>query len=121
MHKDCEGVMGGDYASGRSSKLELKYRYMVRARVAADAIRKHLYDTEIPRVLDFGAADGRTLLELRELLGAGSFTGLEYSTELIQYAKNLPADTQIIQGDVTDLPDSINSQAYDVVIALAIL
>lgn len=120
-NQQLKGVMTTDYARGRHLRKELKYRYMVRARVAANAVQKYLSKTEDIRVLDFGAADGRTLLEIRKLLGPGSFTGIEHSPELISFADKLPMDTQLVQGDVTNLPEYIKSQTFDVVIALALL
>ncbi len=64
------GVMGADYAQGRVDKLYLNYRYRVRAQVGVQGYLTHhrTLDSDM-RVLELGAAEGRTLLHIRELLG----------------------------------------------------
>ena len=64
------GVMGRDYAAGRTSKLYLNYRYRVRAQVAVNGYGHfhHLYGQPL-NVLELGAAEGRTLVHMRSLLG----------------------------------------------------
>src|SRR3989338_7654145 len=92
-----------EYALGRQEKPHLIFRYKVRARVAADAVKKHLNPNGLLCVLDLGAAEGLTLLEMRSLLGEGVYTGIESSDELIQSAPALPDNVEIIKGDATRL------------------
>ena len=68
--------MGADYAAGRGKKPYMRYRYRVRAAVAVDAFHERQPKRDEYRVLDLGAADGRTLLYMRGLLGdMGRFDG----------------------------------------------
>jgi 2-polyprenyl-3-methyl-5-hydroxy-6-metoxy-1,4-benzoquinol methylase len=120
MNDSYDGVMDGDYAIRRENTKYIKYRYKVHAGVTANAIKRYSQNDQ-PRVLDFGAADGRTLLELRSLIGCGNFTGIEYSKELLHHADHLSTHIHILFGDVNKLPKSIKNQRFDVVIALAIL
>jgi 2-polyprenyl-3-methyl-5-hydroxy-6-metoxy-1,4-benzoquinol methylase len=119
---DPLGVMTADYAEGRVGKRHLNYRYRVRARVAVDAFRRfHPYQREV-HALEMGAADGRTLLRIRELLGGrGKFTGIEFAQELLDSAPPLPENTQLMQGNVMDLPDELEEGTYDLVTILAVL
>lgn len=119
---DRLGVMTADYAEGRVGKPHLNYRYRVRARVAVDAFRRfHPHQRDV-HALEMGAADGRTLLRIRELLGGeGEFTGIEFAQELLDSAPPLPENTRLIQGDVMDLPGELEEGTYDLVTILAVL
>ncbi|MFO8072514.1 MAG: class I SAM-dependent methyltransferase [Polyangia bacterium] len=98
------------------------YRYRVRARAAVDAARSRLPDVSSWRVLELGAAEGRTLLHVRELLGGrGSFNGVEISPSLIDTAPELPHDTRLIRGDAGSLPAELEPSSYDLCLALAVL
>ena len=73
-------------------------------------------------VLELGAADGLTLLAIRELLGpAGRFDGVELSEELLAAVPSLPAGVTIHHGDVMALPKEIAADSYDLCTALAVL
>lgn len=72
-------------------------------------------------ILDFGAAEGLTLLELDRLLPGNRICGIEYSGELIEKAPKLPGNIKLLKGDVTRLSDEVKRQSYDVVVALALL
>jgi SAM-dependent methyltransferase len=116
------GVMDGDYARDRRATPVLVFRYQSRALVAADAVRDRMPNRTDVRVLELGAAEGRTLLHLRELLGgAGTFHGVELSDELLAQAPPLPANTKLFRGDVTALPPELEPASYDLVTALAVL
>jgi SAM-dependent methyltransferase len=115
------GVMDRSYAEGRQEKLHLVFRYKVRARVVADAVRRCLGRSDGVRVLDFGAAEGATLLELNRLMPGSRFDGIEYSAELLSCAPSLPGNIRLLQGDVTKLPEQVDDGAYDAVSALALL
>ena len=117
-----QGVMDASYASARLQKRHLNYRLRVRAQVAVDAFRRFHPALDNPSVLELGAADGLTLLRLRELLGGtGDYLGVEYAEDLLDAAPALPDNVQMIQGDVMALPDSIGEEAYDLTTILAVL
>ena len=118
------GVMDESYARGRVEKMHLNYRYRVRAQVAHDAFVTHAGQSRrAPRVLEMGAAEGRTLLHLRGLLGApdGDYVGVEYADDLIAAAPPLPPGTRLIKGDVMDLPRELEGASFDLVTCLAVL
>lgn len=117
-----QGVMGADYAHGRTTAQYLKFRYQVRATVAANAARERLGGLQTWRVLELGAAEGRTLLYLRHLLGAeGDYVGVELSDGLLAAAPPMPGNTRMVKADVMDLPDALEPGTWDVVPALALL
>jgi len=122
MTHHTDGVMDREYARGRQRAPHLQFRYRVRAQLAVDAFRARLPPQSSPRVLELGAADGLTLLAIRELLGGqGEFDGVELSQELLGAAPQLPANTRLIAGDVMQLPSSVVADHYDLCTALAVL
>lgn len=114
--------MDGVYAAGRRSAPELKFRYRVRARLAVDAFHARRGRQSEVAVLELGAAEGRTLLAMRELFGGrGRFDGVELADALIAEAPALPADTRLVRGDVMALPPAIEAERYDLCTLLAVL
>jgi SAM-dependent methyltransferase len=114
--------MGRDYAAGRRDKAHLSYRYRVRARLAVDAFHERRGRQPEHRVLELGAAEGLTLLAIRDLLGGhGEFVGIELGRELIDAAPPLPPDTRLVEGDVMALPAEIGADRWHLVTALAVL
>ncbi|MCA9662617.1 MAG: methyltransferase domain-containing protein [Myxococcales bacterium] len=118
---DHAGVMGADYARGRQRAPQLRFRYQVRARLATDAFLARRGRQPAYAVLELGAAEGLTLLEIRRLLGRGTYDGVELSDELLASAPRLPADVRLLRGDVMDLPPEIEAGRYDLCTALAVL
>lgn len=123
-----DGVMDREYAAGRRRAPHLKFRYRVRAQLAVDAFRGRVAKQSKHAVLELGAADGLTLLAIRELLGAqdgnqsgSEFIGIELSDELLAAVPSLPSDTRIIKGDVMRLPPEIPDGHFDLCTALAVL
>jgi 2-polyprenyl-3-methyl-5-hydroxy-6-metoxy-1,4-benzoquinol methylase len=114
-------VLDSQYAIERLTKPELKFRYKVRALFVSKIVRKYFKRTNQLRFLDFGAAEGLTLLEMHHLFPESSFDGIEYSLELIKRAPVLPENIRLIEGDVTSLPAEVNNKKYDIVCALALL
>ncbi len=116
------GVMGSEYATGRIKAPQLVFRYRVRALLATQSLHARRGRQPHYRVLELGAAEGRTLLAIRELLGArGQFDGIELSDELLAAAPQMPADTKLHKGDVMHLPEQIEAASYDLCTALAVL
>jgi SAM-dependent methyltransferase len=116
------GVMYSDYAAGRTEKLYLYFRYRVRAMMATGAYRHFHPHVQNPRVLSLGAAEGRTLVEMRRLLGdGGEYVGIELSDELLASAPEMPEGIELLKGDVMNLPDDIEEGSFDLCAALAVL
>jgi SAM-dependent methyltransferase len=117
-----DGVMDREYAAGRRKAPHLKFRYRVRAQLAVDAYRERSAPKESHAVLEMGAADGLTLLAIRDLLGAsGRYDGIELSAELLAAVPTLPPGVTIHRGDVMAPPAEIAESSYDLVTALAVL
>ena len=116
------GIMDAAYARGRRQKPHLRWRYRMRASEAAAAYAEVGERLQSYRVLELGAAEGLTLLELRSLLGCrGVFHGVEFSDSLLAEAPPLPNDTMLLKGDVMHLPAALDQGSYDLVTALAVL
>jgi SAM-dependent methyltransferase len=115
--------MDRTYAAGRVRKPALRFRFRVRATLAVQAYREIAGSRPSHRVLDLGAAEGATLLEMRALLGGlGRFDGVEFSDELIESAPPLPSDTALYRGDITaELPSVLPRASYDLCTLLAVL
>lgn len=115
------GVLDKKYAEERLKKRYLKLRYKQRALVSAWAIKKYLSLKGGFRLVDFGSADGLTIIRLADSVGIkGEYTGVEYDQSLIDSAPSLPPSIKLIRGDVTSLPMIENDYA-DVITALALL
>jgi SAM-dependent methyltransferase len=114
--------MDETYALDRQRKPAVAFRYKTRALTTMRAVRRHLGAEGPLDLLDLGAADGGTLLEMGRLLGPDtSLTGVEYSPVLVALAAQLGPAVHVIRGDIASLPDSIKERAYDVVTAMAVL
>lgn len=120
-HSKSSGLLDADYAEGRTRRPELVFRYKCRAAAAARAIRDARRGAGSIRVLELGAADGRTLLELRRHLAPGQFVGVEKSRSLIESGPPLPPDTRLVEGDVCALSGELAEAGFDAVVALAVL
>lgn len=116
------GVMDDSYNTGRQTKSHLSFRYKVRGQVAVNGFRAYHPNMTEVNVLEMGAADGLTMLHMRDLLGgAGEYLGVEYAESLLGSAPTLPSNAKMIQGDVMALPDSVPADHYDLVSCLAVL
>lgn len=102
----------------RKKTLSLIFRYQLRAKIATEKIRKHLKSPI--RLIDFGCAEGLTLLQMHNLLGTGEYIGIEYSEKLLSFAPRMPYNVKLKNGDITSLPDTIKENYYNVVTALAV-
>ncbi len=116
-----KGILTQSYANERIKNSELIFRYKVRARVVSNTAKRYLGKIEGLKLLDFGSAEGLTLLELNSLLPNNSLLGIEYSEELIRCATEFPENVKLIQGDVCRLDKKIKDETYDLVSALALL
>jgi SAM-dependent methyltransferase len=117
-----KGVLASHYAEARSIKKELGFRFQVRGEAVAWAVEQFLDPTQRfgSTLLDMGAADGKTLKYIDQLLKLKKGTGIEYNPELMGKAENLPEHLCLQHGDVTNLSD-IGDATYSIVSALAIL
>ncbi|HPF64795.1 MAG: methyltransferase domain-containing protein [Lentimicrobium sp.] len=116
-----KGLLGQKYSDDRKKKPELQFRLSVRARIVAYAVNKYLSSTMGLNVLDLGAAEGRTLMEMSRILPGNEFSGIEYSRELFNAAIPLTGNIKLQYGDITRLPQNLQSGSFDVVSALAVL
>jgi ubiquinone/menaquinone biosynthesis C-methylase UbiE len=118
-----KGVLNANYSDNRAKKKELFFRYRVRANAVIDAFQKHSIIKDSIRLLDLGAADGKTLAFMAAELPISDAVGVEYNQNLIDCAGDLISaenKTSLVRGDVTDLV-AINSASFDLVSALALL
>jgi len=114
--------MDSSYASDRVRKPHLRFRFQTRARMARQAFGRFGNGAPAPAVVDFGAAEGLTLLELRRLFAdQGRYWGVEYATDLLQSAPPMPPGVELLRGDVRALPPAITANSCDLVTALALL
>lgn len=115
--------MVSSYAADRLRKSYLRFRFRTRAQLACTAYRRFGAAKVDPTVVDFGAADALTLLEMRRCFHEqGHYLGVEHAEDLIRCAPQLPPGVQLIRGDVTTrLPQSIPEAGCDLVTALALL
>jgi SAM-dependent methyltransferase len=115
------GILGYNYLTDRVNKNEILFRLKTRAILAVDAISKHYKTTSGLVILDFGSAEGKTLLEMNQLMSDSIFYGVEYSRVLLKSASDLPKNIKIMHGDICNLPAGITEKSFDAVIALACL
>ena len=119
---NSSGVMATIYADERKKKKELIFRYKTRAQIIANNVETYLPETANLKFLDFGSADGLTLLHLDTLISkSATFQGIEYSDELLGAQVTLPENINILKGDVTNLPEQLANESFDTVSALALL
>ncbi len=114
------GVMDSTYAKERRSKPELGFRLRSRAAVVARAWRTH-GDPKPPRLLEIGAAEGRTLAEIARRIGVGEYLGIELDPGLIEAAGSLPANVRLERGDAMRLPCSLKDGSFSAVAMMAVL
>ncbi|MHC4236502.1 MAG: class I SAM-dependent methyltransferase [Planctomycetota bacterium] len=114
------GVLDEQYAGARKTGVPLVVRLRTRAEVVVRCVRKHGVARPL-RLLEVGAAEGRTLLEMASRLGDGEFVGVEYSRDLLAAQPLLPPNIRMIQGDAMSLPQRLSGGSFDVVAMLAIL
>lgn len=117
-----KGVLEADYADARKTKNELRFRFRVRGQAvawAADQYIDPVHRSDLT-LLDMGAADGKTMKYIDELLALKQGIGIEYSPELLQKAENLPANLRLEEGDITNL-SNVGDSTFSIVSALALL
>jgi len=115
------GVLDDLYAENRSKKNEYSFRLKTRAGLVVDLVNTYCEDSNGLHLLDFGAAEGRTLLEINKSLVNCNFLGVEFSEELLSAAINLPRQVRLIKGDICKLPQEIADNSFEVITALACL
>jgi SAM-dependent methyltransferase len=118
-----KGVLNANYSDNRSKKKELFFRYRVRATAVINAFNEHSSNQDCTRLLDLGAADGKTLAYMATELPVLEAIGVEYNQSLIDCAgEQISSEkkTSLVRGDVTDLVGFDNS-SFDLVTALALL
>jgi SAM-dependent methyltransferase len=111
--------MDAEYARDRRARPELSFRLRTRAEVVVQAIRRYGRSHE-PRVLDVGAAEGASLVEIARGVGSGQYVGIEMGPGLIRSAGRLPDNVTLMQGDACSLPAEFDG-SFDAVSMLAVL
>ena len=112
------GTLDIEYANERETKKSLSYRLWRRTFEVMAAIDKYVVNHK-KNIIDLGTADGRMLQQIYEKYPESNCIGIEYDSELVQFAyKNFPR-LKILQGDIQiiDYPDNF----YDVAIATAVI
>ena len=123
VNSNPKGVLNANYSDNRSKKKELFFRYRVRATAVIEAFQRHSPGSKSIRLLDLGAADGKTLAFMANALPVTEAIGVEYNQSLIDCADEVLATqthTKLVRGDVTKLED-FTSNSFDLVSALALL
>lgn len=122
-HSNPKGVLNANYSDNRKKKKELFFRYRVRATAVVEAHQRHAPHSHPVRLLDLGAADGKTLAFMAESIHHSEAIGVEYNQELINCADEKitsQPNTKLVRGDVTNLSD-IPDNSFDLISALALL
>jgi len=113
------GVLGVDYAEGRTSNKALKYRLWRRTHEVREAIKAYL-EREPSSIVDLGTAEGRMLNELKISFPASRCVGVEYNQDLVDMATQLYPSLEIYQGDVQNLTQ-FGAGEFDVAVATAVI
>lgn len=114
------GVMDAGYARGRTTKPALLFRLRTRAHTVVLAVRRFRPVSAV-RLLEIGAAEGRTLVEMAAAMGEGEYIGVEYDKGLRKAHGELPSNVRLIGGDAMSLPVECEDSSFDVVSMLAVL
>ena len=117
---DNAGVMDASYARQRIVSAALKFRLCDRAHIVSRAWKRFGIGAS-PHVLDLGAAEGRTLIEIARQIGHGEYTGIELDPGLLAAAKLLPNGMRLIQGNVCELPAMLEDETFELASLLAVL
>ena len=118
-----KGVLGSNYSVNRAKRRELYFRFRLRAWAVITAFRQYLPERRDIKLLDLGAADGKTLAFMVRQLPVAEAVGIEYNSELAACMDGSAIDntiTRIEQGDVRNL-SRFPDESFDLVSALAIL
>jgi len=120
QHAVPTGVMDVQYAHARQRKLNLQFRLKMRAEVVVRSVHRFCPGEKL-RILEVGAADGRTLEVIARSLGKGEYVGVEYNDEL-RLSQTIHSDCiRLIGGDAMNLPAGIEDESFDVLSMLALL
>lgn len=115
---EVTGVSGLDYARDRDTKRSHRYRLWRRTIEVEKAIDQFSV-TPVTSILDLGTADGRMLVALKKKYSGVLAVGVEYSRGLVELAKKIKPDLDLIRGDVQTL--GIRDSSFDVVVATAVI
>lgn len=116
--QETNGVLGIEYAKARETRLSHKYRLLRRTQEVLGAIERFGV-MPVRDIVDLGTADGRMLDTLHQKYRDANCIGIEYSSELVRYAKERFPHLKIIQGDIQSIP--LADESSDVVIAAAVI
>ena len=112
------GILDKEYAQKRNTNRAISFRYKLRAYHVAHVVKRYLSQENL-NLLDFGCAEGLTLLYMNQIFKNTVFTGLEYSDDLLAMSPKMPANIKLQQANVLELPEKYIKHKYDVVTAMA--
>lgn len=111
-----KGVLSTDYHIQREIGLATRYRLGRRTDEVIRSIKTNIEKSQLS-LLDIGTADGLMLERLNRELNLKTSIGIDFSSELLKFAKN--NHSYFIQSDASKLP--FKDEFFDVVIACAII
>ena len=117
-----DGLLGKDYATGRTEKRSLKYRLWRRSNEVIRAINQYIISEskkEKIKILDLGCADGLMIKNISKYFNTEA-TGVELSKDLFLMAKKKCPEAQIYNKDIKNL-DFLKDEKFDVIICTAVL
>jgi len=112
------GSLGLEYAEERETKKALQYRLWRRTHEILLSIEQFA-KAPVRDMIDLGTADGKMLEVIHQKYKNARCVGIEYSEDLVNFAKTKFPHLEIAQGDVQSLGFSENS--FDVAIAAAVI
>jgi trans-aconitate methyltransferase len=112
------GELGLEYATGRGSKMSLRYRRKRRTREVVRAIKSFL-PASPSAIIDLGTAEGRMLESLHREFPSAECAGIEYNAGLAELGRRMFPHLNIMQGDVQDL--EFEDGSFDTAVATAVI
>ncbi len=111
-----KGVLDIKYAEERERKRSLRYRLMRRTQEVLSALEE--FGDRAEDIVDLGTADARMLDSIQKRYSQARCVGIEYSRDLVEFAKSRFPGLDIIQGDVcgVNFPDC----SFDIAVAGAV-
>lgn len=117
----ADGSLDITYAQKRSTSMALKYRLKRRTKEVIDCIKRN-FDIDNNgnlKIIDLGCADGRMLSVIKAALPESECTGVEFSQDLVDYAKASFPEINIMQGNIEE--KVFENEQFNVAVATAVI